>query len=41
MALINRQKIKQFLLAGVYATPEKYLKKKGGKDWYGMSYSGM
>ena len=31
MALINRQKIKQFLLAGVYATPEKYLKKKGVK----------
>ena len=31
MAFINRQKVKQFLLAGVYATPENYLRGKGVK----------
>lgn len=31
MKLINRQKVKQFLLAGVWATPENYLRKKGVK----------
>ncbi|MBP3419670.1 MAG: acyltransferase [Marinifilaceae bacterium] len=31
MSLINRQKVKQFLLSGVYATPENYLKRMGVK----------
>lgn len=31
MGLINRQKVKQFLLSGTFATPENYLKKKGVK----------
>jgi acetyltransferase-like isoleucine patch superfamily enzyme len=31
MNIINRQKVKQFLLSGVYATPENYLKKIGVK----------
>lgn len=35
MGLINRQKVKQFLISGCYATPEQYLRKNGvkiGKD---------
>lgn len=31
MKLINRQAVKQFLLTGVYATPEYFLRKKGAK----------
>lgn len=29
MGLINRHKVKQFLMTGVYATPEEYLRRKG------------
>ncbi len=28
MGFINRRKVKQFLISGIYATPEKYLRKK-------------
>ena len=31
MGLINRQKVKQFILSGTYATPENYLRRKGVK----------
>lgn len=31
MGLINRQKVKQFLISGTYATPEQYLRKNGVK----------
>lgn len=31
MGIINRQKVKQFLISGVYASPEEYLKRKGVK----------
>lgn len=35
MSFINRQKVKQFILSGVYATPEDYLKSKGVKVGHG------
>lgn len=31
MSLINRHKVKQFLMTGMYATPEDYLRRKGVK----------
>ena len=39
MGLINRSKVKQFLISGVYATPEEYLKRKGVKVGVGCVIS--
>lgn len=39
MGIINRQKVKQFLISGVYDTPENYLRKKGVKIGKGCNIS--
>ena len=39
MGLINRSKVKQFLISGVYDTPENYLRKKGVKIGVGCYIS--
>lgn len=39
MGILNRSKVKQFLISGVYATPEEYLKRKGVKVGEGCMIS--
>ena len=39
MGLINISKVKQFLISGVYATPEEYLRRKGIKVGVGCFIS--